>query len=80
MTKKTAPFKARRYVDHVGRARKLSHGAIQAIMNDFADGESVKVLAEAYGVSQSLIRMVTYNTPRKADMPRIEEARAAEQN
>ncbi len=80
MLKNTAPFKARRYVDHVGRARKLSHGAIQRIMEDFAEGEAVRVLAEAYGVSTSLIRMVTYNTPRKSDLDRMAQARAAGQS
>ncbi len=80
MTKKLTPYKAPRYIDHVGRARKLSHGAIQAIMNEFAAGETTKVLAEAYGVSQSLIRTVTYNTARRSDLDRIAQARAAAGN
>jgi hypothetical protein len=77
---KTAKFKAPRYIDHVGRARKLSHGALQAIMEEFAAGESVKTLADAYGVSTSLIRMVTYNTARRSDLDRIAQARAAQGN
>ena len=59
------------YLDHVGRRRKLSHGAILRIQQQFADGAIVGELAEAYDVSTSLIRTITYNTARNRDLDRI---------
>lgn len=59
------------YLDHVGRRRKLSHGAILRIQQQFADGAIVSELAEAYDVSTSLIRTITYNTARNRDLDRI---------
>lgn len=55
-------FRAKTFTDHVGRPRKLSHGAIIAITRDFSQGVRVKALAERYGVSQSLIRTICYHT------------------
>jgi hypothetical protein len=58
----TLPYKAKFYTDHVGRRRKLSHGAMLRIMSDFAAGVPTRQLAEEWGVSTSLIRMVCYHT------------------
>lgn len=55
------------YLDSVGRRRKLSHGAMESIRRAYAKGGKTADLAEAYGVSTSLIRTVTYNTARETD-------------
>jgi hypothetical protein len=59
-------FKAKTYTDYVGRPRKLSAGAIRAVMRDFANGVATKDLAERYGVSRSLILTICYNTRRNS--------------
>jgi hypothetical protein len=55
-------FRAAVFTDAVGRPRKLSAGAMQAVMNDFARGAKSRELAERYGVSTSLIRTICYHT------------------
>lgn len=55
------------YLDSVGRRRKLSHGAMESIRRSYAKGDKTADLAEAYGVSTSLIRVITYSTPRETD-------------
>lgn len=55
-------FKAKTFTDHVGRPRKLSHGAILAIMREYSQGAKTRALAERFGVSQSLIRTICYHT------------------
>lgn len=64
-------FSAEYFTDSVGRRRKLSHGAMVRIREQFADGERIHKLAEAFGVSTSLIRCVVYDTARNADLERI---------
>lgn len=49
-----------------GRRRKLSDGAMLSICEAYRTGSSVCDLAEAYGVSVSTIRHITYWTPRDA--------------
>jgi hypothetical protein len=65
-------FKAPSYFDAVGRRRKLSAGAMQAICNDYAAGATPRELAVRYGVSRSLILTVVYHTPRNRDLPKID--------
>ena len=60
------PFKAKFFTDHVGRPRKLSHGAIQAVMREYAAGAATRTLAERYGVSTSLIRTICYHVRRES--------------
>ncbi|ALY09606.1 hypothetical protein SALGADO_81 [Arthrobacter phage Salgado] len=60
------------FMDSVGRRRKLSDSAMKAICREYRDGETVRELAESYGVSTSLIRSVVYWTPRAKDEPKIE--------
>ena len=55
------------YLDSVGRRRKLSHGAMESIRRAYAKGEKTADLAESYGVSTSLIRVITYSTARETD-------------
>lgn len=55
------------YLDSVGRRRKLSHGAMESIRRAYSEGEKTADLADAYGVSTSLIRVITYSTARKTD-------------
>lgn len=55
-------FKAKTYTDYVGRPRKLSAGAILAVMSDYANGAKTRDLAERYGVSTTLIRTICYHT------------------
>lgn len=59
------------YLDHVGRRRKLSHGAILRIQQQFAKGAKTADLAAAYEVSVSLIRTITYSTPRDSDIEKL---------
>lgn len=70
-------FRAEYFLDAVGRRRKLSAGAILAIQREFRQGAKTADLAEQYGISVSLIRTITYNTPRESDMAKIDEARRA---
>jgi hypothetical protein len=70
-------FNAQYFLDAVGRRRKLSAGSILAIQREFRRGAKTADLAESYGVSTSLIRTITYNTPREADQAKIDAARAA---
>lgn len=58
----TLPYKADFYTDHVGRRRKLSHGAMLRIMSEYASGTPTRQLALEWGVSTSLIRTVCYHT------------------
>ena len=53
------------YIDYVGRRRKLPAVYIREIMDAYAAGEKVRVLAERYSVSESTIRIITYHTKRK---------------
>jgi hypothetical protein len=62
MPQRNPEFRAKLYTDYVGRPRKLSAGAIEAIMREYARGVRTKDLAERYGVSTSLIRTVCYHT------------------
>lgn len=64
------PYRATFFTDHVGRPRKLSHGAILDIQRRFRHGELTATLATQYGVSTSLIRTICYNTPREKDLRR----------
>jgi hypothetical protein len=57
--------------DSVGRPRKLSAGAMKRVMARYAEGDTVRELALSFGVSESLIRTVTYHTPRNKDLDRI---------
>ncbi len=52
------------YTDYVGRRRKLSAGAILAIISDFENGAATRDLAERYGVSTSLVRTVVWHSKR----------------
>ncbi|QPX62643.1 hypothetical protein SEA_WOLLYPOG_67 [Arthrobacter phage Wollypog] len=63
---KPEKFKAKTYTDYVGRPRKLSGGAIRAIMSEYAAGARTRDLAERYGVSTSLVRTITYHTRRNS--------------
>lgn len=72
---KRITFHADYFMDSVGRRRKLSDGAMRQIRSEFADGAKTGDLAEAWGVSTSLIRTITYDTARYRDMKKIEEAR-----
>jgi hypothetical protein len=67
-----AKRQAEYYLDAVGRRRKLSAGAMLAIQREYAEGVKTSFLAETYGVSVSTIRTITYMTPRKMDLDRIE--------
>ncbi len=60
-------FIADYYLDHVGRRRKLSAGAMLSICRAYAKGESTADLAAGHGVSTSLIRVITYQTAREGD-------------
>ncbi len=55
------------YLDSVGRRRKLSHGAMESIRIAYSEGENTADLAHSYGVSTSLIRVITYSTARRTD-------------
>lgn len=68
-------FTAEYFLDAVGRRRKLSAGSILAIQREFRAGAKTADLAESYGVSTSLIRTITYNTPRESDLAKIDAAR-----
>jgi hypothetical protein len=70
-------FTAEFFLDAVGRRRKLSAGSILAIQREFKAGAKTADLAESYGVSTSLIRTITYNTPRDSDLAKIDAARRA---
>ena len=72
-----AEFTAEYFLDSVGRRRKLSAGAILAVQREFRAGAKTADLAEQYGISTSLVRTITYNTPRESDMQKIDEARRA---
>ena len=61
--KMTAEF----FYDSVGRRRKLSDNTMNDICRQFRDGAKVSWLALTYGVSSSLIRTITYSTPRQSD-------------
>jgi hypothetical protein len=63
----------RKHWDAVGRPRKLSSGAMKRIMDQFAKGATIKELSQQYGVSTSLIRTITYHTPRDKDLHRMED-------
>jgi hypothetical protein len=63
----------RKHWDSVGRPRKLSAGAMTRVMDRFAKGDTVKELAQSFGVSQALIRTITYHTVRDADRDKITE-------
>lgn len=71
--KMTAEF----FYDSVGRRRKLSDNTMNDICRQFRDGAKVSWLALTYGVSTSLIRTITYSTPRQSDYDseRAREAR-----
>lgn len=71
------PFSADYYFDAVGRRRKLSAGAILSLQREFRTGAKTSDLAATYGVSVSLVRTITYNTPRESDLTKIDEARRA---
>lgn len=73
----TGEFKAEYFFDAVGRRRKLSAGAIISLQREFREGAKTADLAETYGISVSLVRTITYNTPRNSDATRIDEARRA---
>lgn len=64
------------YTDDVGRRRKLSAGAQHQVMQMWLEGESAQVIADAFGVSTSLVRTICYHT-RKGyiKLPTAEEAR-----
>lgn len=59
---KMAARQSKLFWDAVGRPRKLSNGAMLSMMDDFAHGATTRQLAEAYGVSTSLVRVVCYHT------------------
>jgi hypothetical protein len=63
------------FLDAVGRRRKLSAGAMAQIQREYAHGIPVGDLAEAWGVSTSLVRTVVYSTPRNADLEKLNRAR-----
>lgn len=75
MAKVIKEFKVDYWLDSVGRRRKLSAGAMVSIQEAYADGAKPADLANSYGVSTALIRTVVYHTPRRVDLPRIEENR-----
>lgn len=79
MNKPRRKYNSEYYIDFVGRRRKLSGGAMRDIQMSFAKGAKTADLAEAYGVSTSLIRCVCYSTPRDADLERMAEARHEQQ-
>lgn len=62
--KMTAEF----FYDSVGRRRKLSDNTMASIRKQFREGAKVSWLALTYGVSTGLIRTITYDTPRQADL------------
>lgn len=64
-TQRVQNYKAPIYIDHVGRPRKLSEGAMIAIMYSYKNGEKTRALAESYGVSTSLIRTICYHVERR---------------
>lgn len=66
-------FVADYHLDSVGRRRKLSRGAMEAIMNEFAAGKSSLELAASYGVSTTTIRSICYHVPRKKDIERLKQ-------
>lgn len=61
------PFTAPYFTDYVGRRRKLNASAIKSICSDFAEGATVRDLAESWGVSTSLVRTITYHTRRNTN-------------
>lgn len=61
------------FLDSVGRRRKLSKGAMESIMRDFANGQSTLELASTYGVSTTTIRAVCYHIPRRSDVERMKK-------
>lgn len=65
------PYQAGYHIDAVGRRRKLSAGAMEAIRKEFYNGAPAKTIAREWGVSVSLILSVCYNTPRKRDLDRL---------
>lgn len=67
-----AYYKADYYLDAVGRRRKLSAGAMLAIQEAFASGAKTSDLADMYGVSTTTIRTITYLTPRRRDLDKIQ--------
>lgn len=73
MAGRVRKYTADYYLDSVGRRRKLSAGAMKDICRLFGEGVSTADLAEQYGVSRSMILTVTYWTPRKSDLERIQE-------
>ena len=50
------------YTDDVGRRRKLSVGAQHQVMRMWMAGESAAVIADAFGISTSLVRTICYHT------------------
>jgi hypothetical protein len=66
------------FLDAVGRRRKLSAGAMRQIQTEYAHGIPVPDLAEAWGVSTSLVRTVVYSTPRDADVEKMNRARGGQ--
>lgn len=58
--KYNAPY----YTDYNGRRRKLPGEAIRKIMEEYRKGDSVRLLAERYGVSKSLIYTITWHERR----------------
>jgi len=67
-----AYYKADYYLDAVGRRRKLSAGAMLSIQEAFASGAKTSDLADAYGVSTTTIRTITYLTARRTDLDKIQ--------
>jgi hypothetical protein len=67
-----AYYKADYYLDAVGRRRKLSAGAMLSIQEAFSAGAKTSDLADQYGVSTTTIRTITYLTPRRADLDKIQ--------
>lgn len=78
MKRRTGSYVGQYYLDSVGRRRKISHGAMLSICESFAAGVSVRDLAQEHRVSVSLIRTITYNTPRNSDLERLKLAREME--
>lgn len=56
------------YFDAVGRRRKLSESTMNQIRKAYANGATTGELAQAYGITKTLVGTVCYNTARKADL------------
>lgn len=52
------------YTDYVGRRRKLTPGAQHEVMRMWMEGRPTQEIADAFGISTTLVRTICYHTPK----------------